>query len=84
MDPTDPSDAVHFPKPTATGDAITFEFTEPEGIHGVYYWAEISKNLVDWAPVEDEGSEGLHRFVLTFSDHGPCAFLRIRMMLEEQ
>ena len=74
MDPTDSSDASQFPKPTATSNSITFEFNAPAGIQGVYYWGEVSTNLVDWMQIADQGSNNLHRFVRNFGDYGPCDF----------
>ncbi|AKC82988.1 hypothetical protein IMCC26134_09730 [Verrucomicrobia bacterium IMCC26134] len=66
------------PQATASGNFLSYEFTEPSGVSGLTYGAEWSATLGnDWQPVTDTGIAPVHTFRVPLD--GPKKFLRLRV-----
>ena len=66
------------PQATASGNFLSYEFTEPNGVSGLTYGAEWSATLGnDWQPVTDTGIAPVHNFRVPLD--GPKKFLRLRV-----
>ncbi len=70
--------ASQLPQATASGNFLSYEFTEPNGVSGLTYGAEWSATLGnDWQPVTDTGIAPVHNFRVPLD--GPKKFLRLRV-----
>ena len=66
------------PQATASGNFLSYEFTQPSGVSGLTYGAEWSATLGnDWQPVTDTGIAPVHTFRVPLD--GPKKFLRLRV-----
>jgi Cysteine-rich secretory protein family len=62
LDPTATTPGSALPQPAMVGNHYTVTFPQPAGIVGVNYGMQWSRDLANWSPVTNSGSDGVHTF----------------------
>ena len=60
--PLQPGSNAALPQPASVGGNLVLNFPQPPNVAGIIYGAEYSIDLLNWFPVTDIGSAGMHIF----------------------